>query len=499
MSLRSRKRTLRERSEDDEGELSLPVKTIDASPLSATKKRKLNAHDLRKTPPKTTAGNTTRRVLGKLGSILGYGKENGTASPALEDKPPSEVENSPEHDEDGDTMNVEVPTAQETRRRRSGRAGSTVHGNALDKDKENDEDEELARGRDDIWEISPSDEENGNSSINVSSAQPIISKLTAEPDGVKRNKDGSIQKKRGRPRKNPDADPAPQKPVAKPKASAGQSSNKRQFAMLKKAMELSRAAIRDQLVALGQTEDAEEYVKEYRTLLDEADVEEMLTEEPVPTPTPRKRGRPKKSETGLTPKGILTPSRGGVLKSKKSVTFGRRDELDLGFRDLPDSTKLARAIQIQESEDSDSSDEVACAICSGVESEKPNEIIFCDKCDLAVHQECYRVPVIPEGDWQCRDCNNDVPPQLDLEEAEIVEDVPSDLPEIEGFEQHLRSIQRVVLDKLTGQRRIKLRGHDDELQKVYQIVEQTVLAGEGNSMLVIGARGTGKTTVCFFH
>jgi origin recognition complex subunit 4 len=40
-----------------------------------------------------------------------------------------------------------------------------------------------------------------------------------------------------------------------------------------------------------------------------------------------------------------------------------------------------------------------------------------------------------------------------------------------------------------------LRGHDEELKKVHQVVEQTVLAGEGNSMLVIGARGSGKTTV----
>jgi origin recognition complex subunit 4 len=489
---------LRERSEDDEGELSLPVKTTDASPLSAAKKRKLNAHELRKTPPKTTASSTRRGALGKLGSILGYGKENGTASPILDNEPPSEDENGSEEDDDGDTMNVEVPTIHNTGRRRSRTAGSTVNGNTRE-DNEDEEDGELAHDKDDIWEVAPSDEEGGNRSINVASAAPVTSKPTAEPDGIKRNKDGSIQKKRGRPKKNPDADPTPRKSVTKPKAPAAQSGNKQQRAMLKKAMELSRAAIRDRLIALGQKEEAENYVKEYTTLLDEVDVEEVISEDPVPTPTPRKRGRPRKSEAGLTPKGILTPSRGGVLKSKKSVTFGRSDELDLGFRDLPDSTKLARAIQIQESDESDSSEDVACAICSGVESEEPNEIIFCDKCDLAVHQECYRVPVIPEGEWQCRDCNNEVPPQLDVEEAETVEDVPSDLPEIEGFEQHLRSIQRVVLDKLTGQRRMKLRGHDDELQKVYQIVEQTVLAGEGNSMLVIGARGTGKTTVCFQH
>lgn len=59
----------------------------------------------------------------------------------------------------------------------------------------------------------------------------------------------------------------------------------------------------------------------------------------------------------------------------------------------------------------------------------------------------------------------------------------------------LMKLKTLVLEGLTGKRRCKLIHLEQEYQKVHQLLEQTVLAGEGNSMLLIGSRGTGKTTL----
>lgn len=49
-------------------------------------------------------------------------------------------------------------------------------------------------------------------------------------------------------------------------------------------------------------------------------------------------------------------------------------------------------------------EEVLCGVCCAPDSLENDPIVICEVCGVAVHQTCYRLAAVPEGDWYCHPC-----------------------------------------------------------------------------------------------
>ena len=48
------------------------------------------------------------------------------------------------------------------------------------------------------------------------------------------------------------------------------------------------------------------------------------------------------------------------------------------------------------------------------DSEECNEMVFCDQCNICVHQACYGITSIPSGPWLCKTCSLGISPKCEL-------------------------------------------------------------------------------------
>ncbi|XP_051567431.1 protein Jade-3 [Myxocyprinus asiaticus] len=72
---------------------------------------------------------------------------------------------------------------------------------------------------------------------------------------------------------------------------------------------------------------------------------------------------------------------------------------------------MNHAIETEEGLGIEYDEDVICDVCRSPDSEEGNDMVFCDKCNICVHQACYGIVKVPLGNWLCRTCVLGINPQ----------------------------------------------------------------------------------------
>ncbi|RVE50254.1 hypothetical protein evm_005089 [Chilo suppressalis] len=91
------------------------------------------------------------------------------------------------------------------------------------------------------------------------------------------------------------------------------------------------------------------------------------------------------------------------MRAKQGLPAVSVDTLEL-LMDRLEKESYFQATQTGQQTAAAVDEDAVCCICMDGECQNTNVILFCDMCNLAVHQDCYGVPYIPEGQWLCRRC-----------------------------------------------------------------------------------------------
>jgi hypothetical protein len=102
-----------------------------------------------------------------------------------------------------------------------------------------------------------------------------------------------------------------------------------------------------------------------------------------------------------------------IPKSKYAETQDRDSDIDFYHKngDLQSSTSTLSSLSLVKTDASGKNennnsyptvyivDDGECEVCGISDSFDSNPIVFCDGCNLAIHQECYNIEKIPDGSW----------------------------------------------------------------------------------------------------
>ncbi|XP_076056710.1 uncharacterized protein LOC143034484 [Oratosquilla oratoria] len=75
---------------------------------------------------------------------------------------------------------------------------------------------------------------------------------------------------------------------------------------------------------------------------------------------------------------------------------------------------IQKILKAEESLSIEYDEDVICDVCRSPDSEEGNEMVFCDACNICVHQACYGITAIPSGSWHCRTCSLGIKPDCVL-------------------------------------------------------------------------------------
>ncbi|XP_053701887.1 protein Jade-1 isoform X1 [Synchiropus splendidus] len=75
---------------------------------------------------------------------------------------------------------------------------------------------------------------------------------------------------------------------------------------------------------------------------------------------------------------------------------------------------MTHAMETEEGLGIEYDEDVVCDVCQSPDGEDNNEMVFCDKCNICVHQACYGIQKVPKGSWLCRICALGIVPKCQL-------------------------------------------------------------------------------------